>query len=328
MSNSRGLPAFWLKEHGLGQLLAPIGLLYGLIMRRRRQRYLEGRLPSVRLPIPVVVVGNIFVGGTGKTPLVIWLVEAARQLGYNPGVILRGYGGSSAGPVCVSHDSDPLMVGDEAVLIAHRAKCAVAIGKKRVAAAQLLMDTVSPDIIISDDGLQHYALGRDVEIAVIDGERGLGNRRCLPAGPLREPSDRLKGVDLVIANGPSVPESQGQFNLRTGALAPLVKEPNKTVPVSGDRVHAVAGIGNPQRFFNTLSQLGFDVIPHCFADHHAFQPDDLQFEDNLAIVMTEKDAVKCRTFAPNNSWTLPVTAEPDSATKTQLMALLASLQEK
>ncbi|MBS3786076.1 MAG: tetraacyldisaccharide 4'-kinase [Gammaproteobacteria bacterium] len=327
MSSSRALPAFWLKENWLAKALAPLGAVYGRAMRYRRQQYLDGRRASTQLPTPILVVGNIFVGGTGKTPLVIWLVEGARQQGMTPGVILRGYGGTSAGPESVQHDSDPQTVGDEAVLIAQRTGCAVAIGKDRVAAAQLLIDTASPDLIISDDGLQHYALARDIEIAVIDGERGLGNGRCLPAGPLRECPERLKSVDLVIANGPATPDSDGSFTLKVSGLQPLSHKIGNVPPVPGNRVHAVAGIGNPQRFFSALTHLGFDVIPHRFADHHAFKPTDLQFGDQRAIIMTEKDAVKCRRFAPLNSWSLPVMADPEPEMEEKLMALLASLKD-
>lgn len=322
------LPAFWLNDQWPARVLAPLGCLYGWFMQKRREYYLSGRFSVVSLDVPVVVVGNIFVGGTGKTPLVVWLVEAARERGFNPGVILRGYGGQAKKPRLVTAQSDPLDVGDEAVLIAQRIACPVAIGRNRVAAARCLTEHATVDLIISDDGLQHYKLGRDVEIAVIDGARGLGNRRCLPAGPLRECPARLTSVQLVVANGPAVPESHGQFVLAPGILRPLRPEGSNTPPVPGDAVHAVAGIGHPDRFFDMLRSLNYKVIPHAFADHQVYQAADLAFDDALPIFMTEKDAVKCQPFAPSDSWVLPVTAQPDAATKAKLINLLAALKER
>lgn len=328
MRTSGSLPGFWLTDHWLSHLLSPIGWLYGRVMRQRRLRYLDGRLRSTKLPVPVMVVGNIFVGGTGKTPLVIWLVEQARRQGLKAGVILRGYGGHQRGPALVTPDSNPSAVGDEAILIAQRAGCPVAVGRRRVAAAELLIKDCSLDLLISDDGLQHYALGRDFEIAVIDGERGLGNGRCLPAGPLRERPDRLKDTDLVVANGPVVPESAGQFTLQPGRLTPLQSPQDQAAPGRGARIHAIAGIGHPQRFFKLLAELGFIVVPHAFADHHPYRKEDLSFSEDLPIIMTEKDAVKCRFLAPMNSWFIPVEAQPDPAMETVLVDFLKSLKER
>lgn len=328
MSRTREqFPAFWLKDQWPARVLAPLGSLYGWVMQKRREYYLSGRFSVTSLEVPVVVVGNIFVGGTGKTPLVIWLAEAARAQGFNPGVILRGYGGQSKTPRLVTPQSDPRDVGDEAVLIAQRVGCSVAIGRNRVGAARCLLDQAGPDLIISDDGLQHYALQRDVEIMVIDGVRGLGNRRCLPAGPLRERPARLASVQLVVANGAALPESQGQFALTPSAPYPLRADETNAPPMPGDTVHAVAGIGHPARFFDMLGSLEYNVIPHAYADHQVYRLADLTFADALPVIMTEKDAVKCQSFAPSNTWVMPVSAQPDSVTKVDLIHLLEGLKE-
>ncbi len=309
---TRSFPSFWLQRGLRARALWPLAIVYAQLMRNRRRDYRQGRRTVIHIAAPVLVIGNLSVGGTGKTPLVIHMVQRARALGYQPGVVLRGYGGSARGEMAVTPESDPRQVGDEAVLIARRTKAPVWVGRDRVKAAEQLLDHSSVDLVISDDGLQHYRLGRDVEIAVIDVERQHGNAWCLPAGPLREPIERLEAVDLVLAQGGRMPTAQGSFTLVPGALEALKAEGSPPQP--GECVHAVAGIGRPERFFGTLKQLGYPVIPHALGDHHDYQGDEFDFADSLAVVMTEKDAVKCQMLAPENSWVLPVDAQPDECT--------------
>jgi tetraacyldisaccharide 4'-kinase len=316
-----GLPRFWLRDGWSARLLAPAGWAAGAAAMLRRRLYQAGVLRARRLPVPVIVVGNIFVGGTGKTPLVCWLCERLQARGRRPGIVLRGYGGrATRWPQAVAADSDPDLVGDEAVLLARRTGVPVAAGPARAAAAALLVEA-GCDVVVSDDGLQHYALARDIEIAVIDAARGIGNGRCLPAGPLREPPSRLATVDLVIANGGENPLTPFCFRLAAEPLRPL--GPIPAAPPAGGRAHAVAGIGNPQRFFEQLRRQGFELIEHAFPDHHRYRPDQLNFADGLPILMTEKDAVKIAGFTDGRCWVLPVRAEPDPATREALDALLA-----
>ncbi len=315
-------PRFWFEPSPVSAVLAPLAWLFRGVTWLRRVYW---RSRSVACGVPVVVVGNLVVGGAGKTPLVIHLVQRAAGRGWSPGVVLRGYGGTAAHwPQWVTPHSDPQMVGDEAVLIARRTGRPVAAGPDRVAAARLLV-AAGCDLVISDDGLQHYRLRRDREIVVIDGDRGQGNRRCLPAGPLREPPGRLATVDLVIARGRAWPQANGRYELVSADFAAVGQTRTSPPPKPGQRVHAVAGIGHPERFFATLRALGLDPVPHAFADHHVFSPADLAFEDALPVVMTEKDAVKCATFAPPDCWYLPVSAHPDGRAGAALDELLDSL---
>lgn len=315
-----GLPRFWLHNRFPGLLLAPLGWLMQALVAVRRRFYLHGVLRSQRLPVPVIVVGNIFIGGTGKTPLVAWLCGQLQHMDFKPGIVLRGYGGRSPQwPQRVFPDSDPSMFGDEAVLLAQQTGAPVAAGPDRVAAAKLLLDA-DCDVIISDDGLQHYALARDIEIIVIDAARGLGNGRCLPAGPLREPPSRLQTADMVIANGLHSELTPYRFTLLAQPLQAL--EPNDAEPPAGGAVHAITGIGNPQRFFEALRAQGFQPIEHAYPDHHPFQPDELNFSDELPILMTSKDAVKIAAFADQRCWVLPVRAELEPDTEAALIALL------
>ena len=311
-------PVAWTRRTWLTLLLMPLSWLFRALVALRRALYRAGVLRSERLPVPVIVVGNISVGGTGKTPLVLWLATKLRDNGYQPGIISRGYGGSNPSPRAVQPDSDTTQCGDEPVLLARRSHCPVWICRDRVATARALLAT-NPDcnVIISDDGLQHYRLARDAEIAVIDGARGLGNGLLLPAGPLREPPSRLIEVDAVVVRGMATLVTPTQFPM---TLEPAglrnVNYTSRQVDAShfkGLRVHAVAGIGNPQQFFDTLTQMGIAHTPHAFADHHAFTAADLIFSDCDAIVMTEKDAVKCEAFAANTHWALQVDAQIDDA---------------
>lgn len=278
--------------------------LYGAVTALRRHAYRRGWLRSYRLEKPVVVVGNISVGGTGKTPLTVALIQALAARGLRAGVVSRGYGGSERGPLLVAADSRAAQVGDEPLLIHHLSGAPVAIGRDRVAAARLLLDSTALDVILADDGLQHYRLGRKVEICVIDGARRFGNRRLLPAGPLREPLSRLDSVDFRVCNGGLAHADEVSLHLREDGARRLLA-PAERVPLeqfAQRRVHAVAGIGNPQRFFDSLRACRIEVVAHAFADHHLFTPQDLAFGDELPVLMTEKDAVKCREFAQPHWW--------------------------
>lgn len=305
--------------------VAPLAVLYGLAIRLRRVLYRLGLLKQVRLPVPVVVIGNLSVGGTGKTPVTIAVADALRRRGYTPGVVSRGYGGSQVGPVLLEVAPDPARVGDEPCLI-RASGVAVAVGRDRPAAAKLLIDA-GCDVVIADDGLQHYALARDVEICVIDGVRRFGNERLLPAGPLREPLSRLQQVDFRICNGGVVAPDDVPMQLQGGLARALADDHVK--PLSGfvgQTVHAVAAIGHPQRFFASLRTQGITVVEHAFPDHYAFMAADLAFADGRAVLMTEKDAVKCRAFAQAQWWAVPVRAVLPPAFYDDLVARLAAVR--
>ena len=300
-------------------MLLPLATLFGSLVALRRALYRAGLFASQRLPVPVIVVGNITAGGTGKTPLVLWLCDFLREHGYRPGIVSRGYGGRGQ-TTAVRESSAPDVAGDEPVLLARRSRCPVWIGRDRVAAARALL-AANPgcDIIVADDGLQHYRLGRDFEIAVVDGSRGAGNGLPLPAGPLRESTRRLEQVDAVVVTGSgfSPPASKPSFamaldgNEFRNLLNPAFHQ--EAGAFLGKRVHAVAGIGNPSRFFDHLQRLGLSFSAHAFADHHAYVQADLEFGDADAIIMTEKDAIKCLQFARENHWVLPVDARVEAA---------------
>lgn len=269
----------------------------------RRAAYRSGLLFSAHPGIPTVVVGNLSVGGTGKTPLVMWLVERLQQSGRRPGIVLRGHGGSQRAAHLVHPADSAALVGDEAVLLARRTGASVAVGRRRLAAARLLR-TAGCDIIVADDGLQHLAMHRDLDIVVIDGERGLGNGALLPAGPLREPAGRLRDAGLVVVHGTDIQHVvPPEFTPLTMRLSPL---PLRRVAddaeadlarLRGTRVHALAGIGNPDRFFAQLRAAGLDPIEHPRPDHHRYSAEELAPRDGLPVVMTEKDAVKCTALA-------------------------------
>jgi tetraacyldisaccharide 4'-kinase len=325
----------WLTRRWYGSapapwFLRPLAALFGLVARLRRAR-LQSRARLNRLPAPVIVVGNIAVGGTGKTPFVIWLVERLREGGWRPGVISRGYGGSARSwPQRVGADSDPALVGDEPVLIATRANCPVVVGPDRLAAGMALLNGGGVDIVISDDGLQHYRLWRDLEIAVVDASRGLGNGRLLPAGPLREPASRLGEVGLVVANGSGWSAPAGrQVTMRLRAAEAQALGGGAARPLAsfaGTTVHAVAGIGNPARFFSMLSQHNIRLVMHPFPDHHPFTRADLEFGDALPVLMTEKDAVKCRAFAGPSHWVVPVVATFEAEDVARVQELTRTLK--
>ncbi|HVI56365.1 MAG TPA: tetraacyldisaccharide 4'-kinase [Luteibacter sp.] len=294
-----GTPPLWTR---------PLEALYRSVVRRRAEGFRKHPSSVVRLSVPVVVVGNITIGGTGKTPLIVALAAAMSARGFVPGVVSRGYGGSERGPYLLGGQDDPAIVGDEPSLI-RQSGVPVAIGRGRPEAAQLLVDA-GCDLILADDGLQHHRLGRDVEICVIDGERRLGNGHLLPAGPLREPASRLDEVDFVVVNGGTPGAGEIGMTLE-GGVAINMADPSLAAPLTefaGRPAHAVAGIGNPARFFGSLAAQGIAVDGHPFADHHAFTRDDFTFADGCPVLMTDKDAVKCRDFARSNWWRVPVRA--------------------
>lgn len=292
-------PEWWLKS---------LAAVYGAHVKRKRVQFLAG-IAVAKPALPVIVVGNLTVGGVGKTPLVLALVQGLQALGRKPGIISRGYGGKARRALLVTPKSDPEWVGDEPLLMARRSGVPVAVAPYRIEAARLLEAAGEVDVLIADDGLQHYGLARDVEIVVTDGLRRLGNGRLLPAGPLREPVERGRAVDFRVVNG-GFPEP-GEIRMHLELADPISLDGRITCPLgdfAGTKVHAVAGIGHPERFFKSLREAGLQIEPHPFPDHHPFLPDDLRFDDDLPVLMTEKDAVKCRPFAARNRWYVPARA--------------------
>ena len=330
------LERLWYEDSPGAALLAPLGWIYGALSGARRAAYRSGLLRARRLARPVVVVGNLTVGGTGKTPLTIYLARELLAQRLKVGIVSRGYGRRGTAARYVQPDSDWRDVGDEPVIIARRTGCPTMVAADRVAAARTLIAR-GAEVILADDGLQHLALGRDCEIVVIDGSRGFGNGRLLPAGPLREPVAALGRADLVVVNGEARHPSLGGVPA-AGTLAmrlaaqPAVRldgrEPaRELVAFAGRRVHAVAGIGNPQRFFAELAGLGIEVIAHPFPDHHPFTAPEVAFADDLPVLMTEKDAVKCAPFANARLWCVPVSATfSDADAQTLRTRVLGKLQ--
>lgn len=318
------LDTYWYSHNIVSLLLTPLSWLFSLVVFFRRLGYRIGLFKTYRLPVPVIIVGNITVGGTGKTPMVAWIALFLKNAGYSPGVISRGYGGkASTWPQQVRSDSDPKVVGDEAVLIARHSQCPMAVGPNRVAAAKSLLDHAHCDIIISDDGLQHYALGRDIEIVMVDGIRRFGNARLLPAGPLRESKRRLGEIDFLIANSLAGP---GEWLMKlVGQQAVNLQDPTIVRDLNqfqGEEVHAVAGIGYPARFFNELHKFGLSISEHPFPDHFPFTMEDINFHDEKPVIMTEKDAVKCMPAPGPNYWYIPVSAQMDNKFGQKLLDLL------
>ncbi len=326
-------PAWFFPLHVV--LARPLSWLFGLLVRLRHICYRLGLFRVERMPVPVIVVGNLNVGGSGKTPLTIALVQWLCQAGYAPGIVSRGYGGSARSAMPVRPDSDPALVGDEPVLLARRAACPVWIGRKRVEAArQLLAFHPEVNVLIADDGLQHFALARDVELVVVDALRGFGNGRLLPAGPLREPLARLAKVDAVVVNGAQSLVAAlpcPSFEMQIGGTRFVnLAEPDRCVTAvhfAGEArvntLHAIAGIGHPERFFTQLAGLGLDAMPHAFADHHAYVESDLP---TGTVLMTEKDAVKCARIGGNSGrrdlWFLAVDAVVDGGLQPLIINLL------
>ena len=318
------LDYYWYTRSPWLVLLTPVSLLYRIAVWLRRLAYRAGLARSHRLAVPVIVVGNITVGGTGKTPLVAWLADYLQSQGYRPGIISRGYGGrASSWPQQVRPDSDPNIVGDEPVLLAGITGCPMAVAPNRVAAARALIGHSDCNVIISDDGLQHYALQRDLEIAVIDGIRRFGTGFSLPAGPMREPVKRLQEVDLVVVNGLGS-GTEHPMRVILGEARNLIDSTltRELSEFAGQMVHAVAGIGNPERFFQALQQAGMRLVCHAFPDHHRFTAADIEFGDGKPVLMTAKDAVKCRGFAAENAWHVSLKVEMSAEFCAQLDALL------
>ncbi|GHG66953.1 tetraacyldisaccharide 4'-kinase [Alishewanella longhuensis] len=310
----------WYEKRWWCYLLAPFSVLFWLLATVRLSLFRFKLKASYRLPVPVVVVGNISVGGTGKTPFTLWFCQFLRQQGFTPGIISRGYGVKIAAPVLVSAQHSALEVGDEPLLLAERSGCPVVVSPNRVEAARyLLQQCPQVNLIISDDGLQHYALQRDIEIVLIDGQRGLGNGWLLPTGPLRELPARLKHVDLVIANSGQHELADGVMTVQAERLVPLTL-PEQRLP-EGATVDIIAGIGNPQRFERSVLAAGYQIKQRRFlADHHPFSQADFNGL-TTPLLMTEKDAVKCRSFAQAGWYYLAVQAQPESA-------LISKLTEK
>jgi len=320
----------WYRERARPSLLTPLAGLYGAMMCARRRAYVSGWVRTERAGKPVVVIGNLTVGGTGKTPLTIWLARQLLAQGLKVGIVSRGYGRRGAAARAVHSTSDWRQVGDEPLIIARRTACPTIVARDRVAGARALV-AAGVDVVLADDGLQHLRLGRDCEIVVIDGARGFGNGRVLPAGPLREPLERLPQPDAVVMNG--APEhgsltaalrSSPALEMRLVAQEALrldgLEPPRALQGFSGQRLHAIAGIGNPARFFGELRAHGIEVIEHAFADHHRFVPAELAFADGLPVLMTEKDAVKCLAFADPRLWYVPVAAQFGAREAHELLA--------
>jgi tetraacyldisaccharide 4'-kinase len=309
--------------------MVPLSAIYGAATEMRRRAYTNHLRTSTRLPCPVIVVGNLTVGGTGKTPLVAWLVEQLTARGSKPGVVTRGYGGSSRGERLVTAADDPSIVGDESILLARRTQVPIAIGRNRPAAARLLLG-VGCDVVVSDDGLQHYALARDCEIAVIDAERRFGNGRLLPAGPLRELPQRLREIAAVVLNGTGganggepLGETAVRMRLEARSAVALAGGSAKALSeFAGQSVHAVAAIGNPQRFFNMLRSHGIQVLAHPLPDHAHLRAADICFADDRAVLMTEKDAVKCGKIAGARHWYVPVSAILEKSDSDKLLGIV------
>lgn len=316
MTFSDCLIASWYGQRKPFKLLAPFSKLYCQQAIKRRQAYLSGKKAVYRAPVPVIVVGNIAVGGTGKTPMILWLIEHCRAKGLKVGVVSRGYGAKPPYfPWRVLAEQSAAQVGDEPLLIVKRSQVPLVIDPKRAKAVQYLLNNDAVDIIFSDDGLQHYGLARDLELVMIDATRGLGNGYCLPMGPLREPVERLKTVDAVIYNGAEQDTKSGfSMQLQPDKLINVLTNEQQTLEYfeQGQQLHAVAGIGNPQRFFKTVENLGWNPIPHEFKDHAVYDKTLLNFQDSLPVIMTEKDAVKCQEFAKPNWWYLKVNSQPSA----------------
>lgn len=322
----RSVERQWYSEPTWLLLLAPLVMVFAGLSRLRRF-WLSRRAAKVQ--VPVVVVGNISVGGTGKTPVIIALVKALSASGWTPGVIARGYGAKVGDSKILPEQAEPAHYGDEPVLVQRATGCSVAVGRNRIESAALLIEYSGCNIILSDDGLQHYRLQRDVELAVVDGVRQLGNGWRLPVGPLRESKHRLLDVDYVLINGeqpvPAAP-AERTYHLHLQPVAWCNVLSGETLAIGALNLSgacAIAGIGNPQRFFDTLRTMGFDGQSRAFADHHVFSADDFSSLPKPLVLMTEKDAVKCRPFASENWWALSVEAQlPDEF----LARLLESLK--
>jgi tetraacyldisaccharide 4'-kinase len=333
------LTQLWYQERPRPSLLQPLGWLYGALMRVRRRAYASGWLRAAQAGVPVVVVGNFTVGGTGKTPLTIWLAQQLKGRGFSVGLVSRGYGRHGSGAArAVGAQSDWRDVGDEPLILARRTGCPTVVASDRATGARLLAAR-GVNLVLADDGLQHLQLARACEIVVVDGARGFGNGRVLPAGPLREPLIRPVSADAVVVNGAAEHASLARWltpgqalSMRLVAQEALcldgTRPPRTLESFRGARVHAVAGIGNPPRFFRELRSRGLEVLEHAYPDHHAFSAEELAFADQLPVLMTEKDAVKCARFANARLWYVPVAAQFSDADARELLSrVLAKLPD-
>jgi len=300
----------WYKKSLWLYLLTPFSLLFKYLTKRRRRKYIQGKLESYKSDIPIIIVGNLTIGGTGKTPLVAYIAQELSKLGYKPGLVSRGYGGTFRETLEVTRDTPVKQTGDEAQILS-KLNLPFYIDKNRVRAVKTLVNNHDCDVIISDDGLQHYNMNRDIEIVVIDGKRRFGNNLTFPAGPLRESKSRLKSVDFVVNNSGPTKDNEYLMNISPSKFIHLKSGKSyliKDWPMH-KQVHAVAGLGNPGRFFDLLARLGFEITRNSFPDHHNFDEEDLNFLDHLPIIMTEKDASKCRSFNNNKIWYLTIEAD-------------------
>lgn len=318
-------------HNGRGKyLLAPLTAIFCLLSKIRRWQCERQRTEFADTPI--IIVGNITVGGTGKTPMVVKLVELLKQAGYSPGIISRGYKGTAKKwPQSVTASTSTDLVGDEPVLLAARSNVPVVVGPDRNTDIRYIINKFACDVVISDDGMQHYKMPRDIEIAVIDGDRLFGNGWCLPAGPLRERISRLKDCKFRVLNGDGSNQSNDLITHSMQLQGNVLKNVSNDTTLALNEltettVHAVTGIGNPDRFFKQLEKANIDVIPHGFADHHLFRKSDIVFGDDYPVIMTEKDAVKCRQFQTENCWYLPVEARLSNSFEQDLMTELKSIQ--
>lgn len=306
----------WYTPKPWGKLLWPAAKIFEMIVNIRRYLYKKGIFKTFKAAVPVIIVGNVTVGGTGKTPLVIALSEILHKQGIRVGIVLRGYKSKACGVIVVKPNMNATLVGDEAVLLAKRSNCPVVVAKKRVQGVKKLCKQFAVDVILCDDGLQHYALSRDIEIAVLNGDRKFGNGHCLPQGPLRELPSRLDNIDMVITNGKDM-------RLQIDNVYSLLNKKSISIAdFNGKTVHAIAGIGTPQNFFTLLEEHGIKVITHAFPDHHVFKMSDVIFRDNIPVLMTEKDAVKCSAFASEKYWVVSVATVLDTAVKDKFMHLV------
>jgi tetraacyldisaccharide 4'-kinase len=326
-------PSWWSQRSATACALSPLALIFYGVATARRSLYERRRLPALRLPVPVVVIGNITAGGTGKTPLARWVATGLQARGRRPGVVVRSYSASATGPARVLAGHDPDVRGDEAVMLASALACPVWSGPARSRTAAAMLDAHPEiDTVVCDDGLQHYRLVRDFEIVVVDAAQGFGNRLPLPAGPLREPVSRVCSVDAIVVNGSGridlPPHTAPVFAMALeGERFRNLSEPERSVQadvLQGKRLAAVAGTGNPGRFFAHLRALGLAFESRSFPDHHRYRPADLRFADADAILMTEKDAIKCAAFADPRMWALPVEAMVSDALLDRVLERIAA----
>jgi tetraacyldisaccharide 4'-kinase len=330
------LDTYWYKPTPLSWLLLllllPLSWLYCAVSSIRRKLYLSGVLESVKADVPVVVIGNIVAGGSGKTPLLIAICEYVKKKGFKPGVVSRGYGGSFTGVKQLVDSDTAELVGDEPLMIYRRTGVPVVVSADRASAVEALLADNDCDVVFSDDGMQHYRMARDMEIAVVDAGRRFGNGLCLPAGPLRERVKRLDDVDLVVYNGGS--DNLASYTLRALNLNKLDSDSERSLAdfkatlEPSTRLHAVAGIGNPSRFFDQLRASGLDIDEYAFTDHHQYQTTDFEGWEQDCIIMTEKDAVKCAQLALTDAWYLEVEAAFSKTLETELASRLLPLLEQ